>query len=98
MARIFYSDEALRDFDRIIEFLITVTPEHADEVVESIREAIDILATHPFIGRRRDARRRELVISHGKAGYIAMYRYDAEHDVIRILRLRHQREAGFFDL
>ena len=44
-----------------------------------------------------DARERELVISHGATGYIALYRHDARHDVVRILRIRHQREAGYRD-
>ena len=59
------------------------------------KAAVLVLAAHPQIGRRVDLHRRELVISHGATGYIALYRYDARPDVIRILRLRHQREAGY---
>jgi hypothetical protein len=44
-----------------------------------------------------DAHRRELVISHGASGYLALYRHDAAPGVVRILRLRHQREAGYRD-
>ena len=40
---------------------------------------------------------RELVISHGATGYLALYRFDAARALVRILRIRHQREAGFRD-
>ena len=37
----------------------------------------------------------ELVISRGKTGYVALYRYDEARDIVFVLALRHQREAGF---
>ena len=40
---------------------------------------------------------RELVITYGASGYLALYRYDSKPDVVRILRIRHQREAGYRD-
>ena len=97
MARIVYSDEAFEDLDRIIAFLLDASPESAGGALKQIRAAVTILATHPRIGRRVDLHRRELVISHGAAGYLALYRHDARPDVVRILRIRHQREAGYRD-
>ena len=38
---------------------------------------------------------RELVISYGATGYIALYRFLVPQDEIRILAIRHQREIGF---
>jgi hypothetical protein len=38
---------------------------------------------------------RELVISHGKSGYIALYQHSAAEGLIRIAAIRHQREAGY---
>jgi plasmid stabilization system protein ParE len=73
------------------------SPSWASDVVANIQSAISILADHPLIGCKRDAFRRELIISYGRSGYVAMYRYDAAYDVVRILRIRHQREAGFID-
>jgi len=35
---------------------------------------------------------RELVISRGKTGYLALYDYVEEHDVVRVLAIWHQRE------
>jgi len=37
---------------------------------------------------------REWVIPFGDSGYVARYRIDA--DVVTILAIRHQKEAGFY--
>jgi addiction module RelE/StbE family toxin len=95
VAQIVYSDEALADFERIIEFLLKTSPEVAMQALMTIRSAVSILEAHPLIGRRIDHQIRELVISQRATGYLALYRFDAAFDVIRILRIRHQREAGY---
>ena len=95
MAQVIYSDEALADFERIIEFLLESSRETAIQTLANIRSAVAILEVHPLIGRRIDDHIRELVISQRATGYLALYRFDAAFDVIRILRIRHQREAGF---
>jgi plasmid stabilization system protein ParE len=97
LAQVIYSDAAFADFERVVEFLLDASPSSPREIVASIQSAISILAHHPLIGRKRDAFRRELVISYGRSGYIAIYRYDPAYDVVRILRIRHQREAGFIE-
>ena len=95
MAQIIYSDDAFEDFERIIDFLLDSSPEAATEVLDNIRRAVDVLGAHPLIGRRVDTRLRELVISHGDTGYLALYAFDRVPDIVRILRIRHQREAGY---
>ena len=95
MARIIYSDESFTDFERIVEFLLESAPEQAAEALENIRSAIGILEAHPLIGRRIEGHIRELVISWGVTGYLALYRFDSAFDLVRILRIRHQREAGY---
>jgi len=95
VAEIIYSPEALGDFERIIEHLLQAAPDSAGPSVDRIRQAIGILADHPLIGRRADGERRELVISRGTSGYLALYRFESAHGVVRILRIRHQREAGY---
>ena len=67
----------------------------ASEVVDLIEEAISILARHPLIGRRAERGLRELVISGGRTGYVALYRYEPDEELVFILAIRHQREAGF---
>ena len=69
--------------------VIYASPASAAGTFERIRTAIDILSSHPLIGRRIDADIRELIISHGATGYIALYRFDGPIDVVRLLRIRH---------
>jgi len=95
MAKVVYSEAALLDFERIIEFMLQNAPASAQGTLERIRTAIEILDVHPMIGRRIDGERRELIISAGATGYVAVYRDDPGFELIRILRLRHQREAGY---
>jgi len=95
MAKVVYSREALEDFDCIIDHLLKTSPDTAGATLAGIRTAIDILENHPLIGRKADTQRRELVILRGASGYLALYRFDPAHGVVRILRIRHQREAGY---
>lgn len=95
MARLIYSSRAFNDLDRLTDFLIDTDPVAASQTVELITEAVNILRRHPLIGRPVEGFLRELVISRGKTGYIALYSYEAEHDAVLILAIRHQRESGF---
>jgi plasmid stabilization system protein ParE len=97
MARLIYSGEALADLERMVDFLLDAAPESARPAFDDIVVALNALRTHPLIGRRVDRRRRELVISRGATGYLAIYRFDPVLDVVRVLRIRHQREAGYID-
>lgn len=97
MARVIYAEAALQDLERIVEFLLEASPRSAALGVRRIRGALDVLRDHPRIGRRVRAQVRELVISHGASGYLALYRFDPSLDLVRVLRVRHQREAGYRD-
>jgi plasmid stabilization system protein ParE len=97
VAKVVYSADALADLERLIEFLLQSAPEGAAQALAQVRSAVLILGSHPRIGRRVDSHRRQLVISQGASGYVALYRHDVVQDVVRILRIRHQREAGFRD-
>jgi len=94
VAGISYSDQALGDLERISDFL-TESGASALEALDLISEAVDILARHPLIGRQAEAGLRELVISQGRTGYVALYSYEAQHDAVLLLAIRHQREAGY---
>ena len=95
MAGLIYSSRSFDDLDRLTDFLIDTDPLAASETVELITEAVTILKHHPLIGRPVEDNIRELVISRGKTGYIALYSYEAVHDTVLILAIRHQRESGF---
>lgn len=97
MARVVYSPDALRDLERIVDFLLDASPESVEHAVAQIADAVGILASHPRIGRRVRGPFRELVITHGSSGYLALYRFDRSLGVVCILHVRHQREAGYQD-
>jgi plasmid stabilization system protein ParE len=60
-----------------------------------ILAAVGVLEYHPLMGRPAEVGLRELVISRGKTGYLALYRYDEARDRVLVLSVRHQREAGY---
>ena len=93
---IVFDEEALGDLERIFEFNFERDPATALDHIRRIREAVTILEGHPEIGRPAvGSRLRELVISYGKSGYIALYEYSPAARLIRVAAVRHQREAGY---
>ncbi|MGQ0654459.1 MAG: type II toxin-antitoxin system RelE/ParE family toxin [Betaproteobacteria bacterium] len=97
MAQVKLSRGAQADLDRLFEFLLTQDAQAADEAVTMIYDALSVLPRHPLIGRPAEEELRELVISHGKSGYVALYYFNAPLDVVQVVSLRHQREAGLRD-
>ncbi len=93
MAELIYSAGALADLERVSDFLRASHPVQADETAALIVEALALLRRHPLVGRRR-GRLRELVVSRGSSGYVAAYTFDPTRDVVKVLRIRHQREVG----
>lgn len=89
------SPEAADDLDRLVDFLLIDWPLVAASTVDMVVDALGILAQHPKIGRPVTQGLRELVISRGKSGYLALYDYDEQNDIVLVLALRHQREAGY---
>jgi plasmid stabilization system protein ParE len=92
-----FSDGALADLERVFEFNAERDPVCALKHIDTIRSAISVLSAHPNIGRRAAARStlRELVISRGATGYIAIYEHFPMDDRIVVCAVRHQREAGY---
>lgn len=95
MAKVRYSHQALTNLERIADFLVETDADLALESLELIDDAITILARHPLMGRPAESGLRELVISQGRTGYVALYSHEARHDAILILSIRRQREAGY---
>ena len=95
MSRIILAPELRADFDRIFDFLFERAPEYPTLRIEAIIEAIDILVTSPLIGRPVAFGQRELIISTGASGYLALYRYDPMQDTVFILAVHSQRERDY---
>ena len=92
--RVEYSQRALADIARLADFLLESHPEATGKTAALIVEAVSLLARHPLIGRARPHDLRELVISRGRSGYLALYRVDVPRDRVLVLAIRHQREGG----
>ena len=95
MAQVSYTENALANLERAFEFLTQGDPAVAIRAAAAIREAVDTLSRHPLIGRAVEQGLRELVISFGKTGYVALYRFLPQRDEIRVLAFRHQRELDY---
>jgi plasmid stabilization system protein ParE len=95
VAQVVDSACAVENIERAMQSLREKNPELAVASAAAIRSAVENLATHPLIGRRVEGDLRELVISYGATGYIALYRFDIQRDQVRVLALRHQREVGY---
>jgi plasmid stabilization system protein ParE len=89
------SQEAADDLEALVDFLLSDMPEHAVQTLDLIMDALNILQNHPNIGRPVQHPLRELVMSRGRTGYVALYEYDAQADVAVVLAIRHQRQAGY---
>jgi plasmid stabilization system protein ParE len=94
VSRIILAPSLRADFDRIFDFLFERAPEYAAVRIEAIVEALDILETSPLIGRPVAFGQRELIISTGASGYLALYRYDPAQDTVFVLAVRSQRERN----
>ncbi len=89
------SEEAVADLERLTDFLAASAPKAALETVDIILDGLHILASHPLVGRPLGHGLRELVISRGRTGYLALYRYDTQADLALVLAVRHQRESDY---
>jgi plasmid stabilization system protein ParE len=95
VASVVYSARSLAHLERAFQFLREESPQAVLDAVAAIQTAVDALALHPLLGRRVRGDVRELVISYGRTGYLALYRFVVTRDEVRILAIRHQRELGF---
>jgi addiction module RelE/StbE family toxin len=95
MAVISYAPRASSDLQRLVDFLAASDPSAAAQTAELIVSAVEALRHHPLLGRPVESGFRELVISRGRSGYLALYRYDEARDRVLVLTIRHQREAGY---
>ena len=95
MARVELAVEVGEDFERILEHLKGRDFADPAACVEEVIAAIDVLTHSPLIGRPASGQLRELVIGRRSRGYLALYRYVAESDIVFILAIRAQREDGF---
>ncbi len=93
MATLRFTPAALRDLERLAEFLRESDPRAAAPTTSLIFDALKVLAVYPLIGRTIDVDRRELLIFRGRTGYVAQYAFRLAADEVVVLAVRHQREV-----
>lgn len=95
MRQVTVAPAAIRDLQRIRDFLRPKNPDAARRAGEAIRQGVRILGTKPHLGRMIDdlpEAYREWLIGFGHSGYVLRYRIDG--DAVTILVIRRQSEAG----
>jgi plasmid stabilization system protein ParE len=87
-----WSDDALADLDRFVDFLNEDRPSLAAVVASEIIAKVQVLTELPRLGRPIAGHEeyRQLVLQVAGAAYIFQYRLDAERLVM--LRVFHARE------
>ena len=97
MPQVIVTETALEGLERCRQFLQAKAPEAARRAGQAIEQQFLLLETAPNLGRPYPelSELRELVITFGDSGYVALYRYEPADDAVYILAFRHQREAGY---
>lgn len=85
------------DLARLFSFLAAEDLDAAIRAREAIAKAYEFVRAFPFACRKVDPRNaflREIVISFGHAGYVALFEID-DDSTLTILAVRHQREDDY---
>lgn len=96
MPRLIWSEAALANVQRLYRFLAEKNLAAAKRAIKVIRDGVRVLAVHPQVGRvveDMDEAFRDWPVDFGDSGYMVRYRFDGE--LVTILAVRHQKEAGF---
>lgn len=89
--------EAQEDLERLYLFLAENDLDAATRALETIDKAWELLEDFPFSCRKVDSSNpflRELVISFGNSGYVALFEIE-DSNTVTILAVRHQREDDY---
>ncbi len=93
-----FTKAAREDIKRLYAFLLAQDKAAAERALTTIEQAMQLLNTFPFTCRKAQADNpflRELVISFGHNGYVALFEIE-ENAIVTILAVRHQREDDYF--
>lgn len=95
--RVRYTRAAREDLLRLYGFLLEQDVEAAQRAIEAIDKSRELLQSFPFTCRKADPDNpflRELMVSFGTSGYVALYEIENDH-IVTILAIRHQREDDY---
>lgn len=94
-----FTEEAQEDLLRLFDFLLQLDLDAALRARQAIEDSLQLLEQFPFTCRKaangaHGPRLRELVISFGATGYVALFEID-DATTVTVLAIRHQREEDF---
>lgn len=92
-----FAPAAAEDLQRLFDFLTELDLAAAERVRSVIGQAIEVLQTFPFSCRKASPENpflRELVISFGSGGYVALFEVE-DAEKVTVLAVRHQREDDY---
>lgn len=96
--RVRLTADALKDLDRLYDFLLERDLGSAERALTAIERALALLAYSPFSCRKallqKSPRWRELLIPFGHAGYVALFEIEDERTVT-VTAVRHQLEEDY---
>lgn len=95
MPQVTFAPAAIRDIQRLREFLRPKNADAARRAGEAILQGVRMLGVQPRIGRPVEDlpdEYREWLIDFGGSGYVVRYRLAG--DTVTILAVRHQKELG----
>ncbi len=97
MPQIIITEDAAHRLERCRLFLAGKNPQAAIRAGQTIEHHFRLLETEPDIGRPLDdtPELRELIITFGSSGYIALYLHEIKSDTVYVLAFRYQKEAGY---
>jgi plasmid stabilization system protein ParE len=90
--------EALKDLDRLYDFLVKRDLDAAERSLAAIERAFELLSYSPFSCRKallqNSPRWREILIPFGHSGYVALFEID-DGRTVTVTAVRHQREEDY---
>ena len=96
--RVRISKAAQEDLERLLDFLAPKDPQAAVRASAAIAKGYAQLQDMPFASHKADPTNpflRELIISFGGAGYVALFEIDND-TTVTVLAVRHQRENDYY--
>ncbi|MGZ8258360.1 MAG: type II toxin-antitoxin system RelE/ParE family toxin [Methylotenera sp.] len=92
-----FTKAAKNELKRLYGFLVEQDIHAANHALQAINKAIELLEIFPFTCRKAKVDSpflRELIITFGSNGYVALFEIE-EEKTVTILAVRHQREDDY---
>ena len=91
--------EANEDLKELYDFLLQFDSNTAERALQTIVDSYDVLSKFPYICRKADKGARgplvrELLISFGASGYVALFEIE-DDETVTITAFRHQLESDY---